>query len=138
MNLMIIKTYTRILTTDLESTVAALRAVHGTEPHLAFEFDPWRLVGIGDVLVVAGTEETLEPIRGSLGPWIVENIDAARSKLLENGASIVRDIEDVATGRMMYVKHGDGHVVEYVQWLPELAERLVFEPLRAGTLSSRI
>lgn len=52
---MILKTYTRILTTDLESTVATLRAVHGTEPHLAFEFDPWKLVGIGDTLVVAGT-----------------------------------------------------------------------------------
>jgi hypothetical protein len=135
---MVLKTYTRILTTDLETTVAALKAIHGTEPHLAFAFDPWRLVGIGDVLVVAGTEEALEPIRGSLGPWIVEDIVAARSKILENGASIVREIEDVGTGRMMYVRHADGHVVEYVQWLPELAERLVFAPLRAGTLSSRI
>jgi hypothetical protein len=138
MNLMILKTYTRILTTDLASTVAALRAVHGTEPHLEFAFDPWKLVGIGDVLVVAGTGETLAPIRGSLGPWIVEDIVAARSKLLEHGASIVRDIEDVATGRMMYMQHADGHVVEYVEWLPELAEKLVFGPLRAGTLSSRI
>lgn len=135
---MILKTYTRILTTDLESTVATLRAVHGTEPHLAFEFDPWKLVGIGDTLVVAGTEEALAPIRGSLGPWIVEDIDAARSTLLESGASIASDIEEVATGRMMYVRHADGHVVEYVQWLPELAEKLIFGPLRDGIPASQI
>lgn len=135
---MMLKTYTRILTTDLEATVATLKAVHGTEPHIAFEFEPWKLVGIGDVLAVAGTEESLTPIRGSLGPWIVDDIDAARSKLLDNGASIVSDVEDVATGRMMYMKHADGNVVEYVQWLPELAEKLIFGPLRAGKLSSRI
>jgi hypothetical protein len=55
---MILKTYTHIFTTDLESTVATLKAVHGTEPHLRVEFAPWTLVGIGDVLAAGGTEET--------------------------------------------------------------------------------
>ncbi|MFL0418611.1 VOC family protein [Sphingomonas sp. 179-I 2A4 NHS] len=135
---MILKTYTRIFTTDLEGTVATLKAVHGTEPHFRLDFDPWTLVGIGDVLAVGGTDEALEPIRGSLGPWIVEDIDDAKAKLLANGASVVRDIEDVPTGRMMYIKHADGSVVEYVQWTPELAEQHVFAPLRAGTPASQI
>jgi hypothetical protein len=98
---MILKTYTRILTTDLDSTVATLKAVHGTDPHLRFDFDPWTLVGIGDVLAVSGTDEALEPIRGSLGPWIVQDIDDIKKKLLLNGASVVRDVQDVPTGRMM-------------------------------------
>lgn len=135
---MLLKTYTRILTTDLEATVATLKAVHETEPHIAFDFDPWKLVGIGNVLVVAGTEESLASIRGSLGPWIVEDIDAVKTLLLKNGTMIVRDIELVPTGKMMYMKHSDGHVVEYVQWKPELAEKFIFEPLRAGTLASQL
>jgi predicted enzyme related to lactoylglutathione lyase len=135
---MILKTYTRIFTTDLESTVATLKAVHGTEPHFRLDFDPWTLIGIGDVLAVGGTDEALEPIRGSHGPWIVEDIDDARAKLLANGASVVRDIEDVPTGRMMYMKHADGSVVEYVQWTPELVEKNIFAPLRAGTPASQI
>jgi predicted enzyme related to lactoylglutathione lyase len=135
---MIFKTYTRIFTTDLESTVATLKAVHGTEPHLRVEFAPWTLVGIGDVLAVGGTEEALEPIRGSLGPWIVEDIDDTKSKLLALGAAVMRDVEDVPTGRMMYIQHADGSVVEYVQWTTELVERHIFAPLRAGTPASQI
>lgn len=135
---MILKTYTRIFTTDLESTVATLKAVHGTEPHLQLNYNPLTLVGIGDVLVIAGTDEALDPMRGSLGPWIVDDIDDAKRKLLENGSSVIRDIKDIPTGRMMYMMHADGSVVEYVQWLPELVEQHIFGPLRARMPSSQI
>ena len=135
---MILKIYTRMFTTDLESTVATLKVVHGTEPHLRLNYAPLTLVGIGDVLVIGGLDEALEPIRGSFGPWIVEDINDAKDKLLTNGASVVRDIRDIPTGRMMYMKHADGSVVEYVQWAPELVERHVFAPLRAGTPASQI
>lgn len=32
----------------------------------------------------------------------------------------MRDIKDIPTGRMMYMKHADGSVVEYGQWASEL------------------
>lgn len=79
---MILRSYSRILTTDLETTVEALKAVHVTDPHLRFSFDPWTLVGIGDVLAVGGTDETLEPTRSSHGPWIVKDVDDMKTKLL--------------------------------------------------------
>ncbi|GES53587.1 hypothetical protein Rhsp01_62100 [Rhizobium sp. NBRC 114257] len=135
---MILKTYTRIFTTDLQPTVATLKAVHGTEPHLWLNYAPLTLVGIGDVLVIGGTDEALEPIRGSLGPWIVEDIDDAKRKLLANGASVMRDIKDIPPGRMMYMKHADGCLVEYVQWTPELVEQHILAPLRAGIPASQI
>jgi phosphatidate phosphatase PAH1 len=103
-----------------------------------FNYDPLTLVGIGDVLVIGGTDGALEPIHGSFGPWIVEDIDDAKGKLLANGASVVQDIKDISNGRMMYMKHADGTVVEYVQWTPELIERHIFAPLRAGTPASQI
>jgi hypothetical protein len=135
---MILKTYTRIFTTDLESTVATLKAVHGTEPHLRLHYDPLTLVGIGDVLVIGGRDDALEPIRGSFGPWIVEDIHDSKRKLLANGASVVRDIVAIPNGQMMYMKHADGIVVEYVQWTSELVERHILAPLRAGTPASQI
>lgn len=133
---MILKTYTRIFTTDLEETLRVLRPLHAGEPHLRFRFDPWELVGIGDVLVVAGTEEALAPVRGSLGPWIVTDIDETRRLLIKAGAEITRDIAPVPTGRMMYARHPDGAVVEYVQWTPELVERIIEAPRRTGKLAS--
>lgn len=135
---MILKTYTRIFTTDLEATLRVLRVLHAGEPHLRFRFDPWELVGIGDVLAVGGTEAALAPIRGSLGPWIVTDIDATRRSLVEAGAEIIREIVPVPTGRMMYARHPDGAVIEYVQWTPELVERIIEAPRRAGKLASEV
>ena len=135
---MILKTYTRIFTNDAEETLRILRPLHAGEPHLRFRFDPWELVGIGDVLVVAGTDDALAPIRGSLGPWIVADIDATRKVLADAGAEIIREIAAVPTGRMMYARHPDGAVVEYVQWTPELVEQLIAAPQRAGKLASQI
>jgi hypothetical protein len=67
---MILKTYTRIFTTSIDLTLRTLKAVHGREPHLDFVFGDWRIVALGDVLVVGGTEESLAPIRGSFAPGL--------------------------------------------------------------------
>ncbi len=135
---MILKTYTRILTNDAEESLRVLCKLHVGEPHLRLRFDPWELVGIGDVLVVAGTDDALAPIRGSLGPWIVTDIDETRKVLIDSGAEIIREIASVPTGRMMYARHPDGAVVEYVQWTPELIEQFIEAPRRAGKLSSEL
>ena len=135
---MILKTYTRIFTTDPEGSLNLLRTLHGTEPHPRVTFAEWTLIGIGDVLVVGGSEEALAPIRGSLGPWIVEDIEAVQRDLLAAGAVIVRELVNVPTGRMLYARHPDGAVVEYVQWTDELVERHIREPLRRGVPAAQI
>ncbi|WP_226576354.1 VOC family protein [Acuticoccus sediminis] len=135
---MILKTYTRILTTDLDATLPLVRALHGIEPHLHVKFADWTLVGIGDVLIVAGTGESLAPISGSLGPWIVEDLTEVRATLADSGAEIVRDIEDVPTGRMMYARNPDGVLVEYVEWNADLLERYIWAPLRDGIPASQV
>ena len=135
---MILKTYTRIFTNDAEKTLRVLQKLHAGEPHLRFRFDPWDLIGIGDVLVVAGSDEALAPIRGSFGPWIVTDLDETRQLLVEAGAEITREITSVPTGRMMYAHHPDGSIVEYVEWTSELVERLIDAPHRAGKLASQL
>ncbi len=135
---MILKTYARIFTNDLDLTLRTLQPLHKNKPHLRFDFAPWQLAAIGDILVVAGTDDSLAPIRGSYGPWIVGDLQEARELLLRSGATIVKDIVDVPTGTMLYARHPDGTVVEYVQWNPELVEKFITKPLSEGQLSSQI
>lgn len=130
---MILKISTRVFTTDLESTVATLKAVQGTEPHPRLDDNSLTLVGMGNVLETGGPDEALGRIRGGLGPRIPEDIDDAEGKLLANGASVMLDIKNVPTGRMMDMKHADGGVTERVQWAPEQVERHIFVPLGAWT-----
>lgn len=135
---MILKTYTRLFTTDLDASLGVLIALHGNAPHLRFRFEDWELVGIGDILLVAGTEEALLPIRGSHGPWIVDDLDGARAALVEQGAAITRDIQPSPTGRFLYARHPDGIVVEYVEWHPDLVEQFIRRPLRNGQTASQL
>lgn len=135
---MILKTYARVFTNDYEGTLATLERLHGRAAHIKMEFGEWNLAGIGDVFVVAGTDEALAPIRDSHGPFIVSDLKALQAKLLADGASITQTIIDVPTGRMLYARHRDGLHVEYVEWTNELVERFIRLPQREGKLSSEL
>jgi hypothetical protein len=129
---MILKTYARLFTNDAEKTLETIQALHGDEPHLRLEFKDWHLIGIGDVFIVGGTDEALAPIRDSHGPLIVDDADATMTALQKLGAEITVPMFDAPTGRGFYARHADGIVVEYVEWKPELVERLIRGPLREG------
>lgn len=135
---MILKTYSRLFTDDCDVTLATLERLHGRKPHLRFRFGEWELAGIGDMFVVAGTEESLAPIRDSHGPVIVRDIDAVQAELLASGATITQAMVDVPTGRMLYARHADGLHVEYVQWTDDLVEQFIRAPQREGRLASEL
>ena len=135
---MILKTYARMFSRDCDETLAMLERLHGRKPHLRFRFGEWDLAGIGDTLVVAGTQEALAPILDTHGPLVVSDIDAVQIELLAGGATITRPLVDVPTGRMLYARHADGLHVEYVQWTDDLVERLIRMPQREGRLSSEL
>ncbi len=135
---MILKTYARIFTNDAAKSLATFQALFGGEPHIELEFKDWRLIGIGDVFIVGGTDEALAPIRGSQGPLVVENAEETMATLKNNGAEITTPLFDAPTGRGFYARHLDGTVVEYVEWKDELIEEWVRKPLREGRLSSQM
>ena len=85
---MILKTYSRLFSHDCDVTLETLERLHGRKAHLRFKFGDWDLAGIGDMFVVAGTEESLAPIRDSHGPVIVQDIEAFQAELLASGATI--------------------------------------------------
>lgn len=135
---MILKTYARVFTNDYEATLATLERLHGRKAHITLEYGDWSLAGIGDVFVVAGTDEALAPIRDSHGPLIVRDIEALQASLLAEGATITQALTDVPTGRMLYARHPDGLHVEYVEWRDELVEQFIRVPQRQGRLSSEL
>ncbi len=96
------------------------------------------LIGIGDVLIVGGSDEALAPVLGSHGPLIVENIDETKAAVERLGAEITQPIFSSPTGRAFFARHADGTEVEYVEWKPELVDQFIYEPQRQGKLSSQI
>lgn len=135
---MILKTYTRLFTTDAEKSLALLRRLHGGEPHMRLTMGDWELIAIGDILLVAGTEQSLAPIRNSQGPIIVDDLDATKVTLEENDAAISQPISQGPTGRFLYAVHEDGSTIEYAEWNPELVYRWYQAPKDGGRPSAQL
>lgn len=135
---MILKTYARVFTNDAEAAAATFTHLYGREPHLRFRFGEWDLIGIGDTLIVGGTDEALAPIRNSHGPYVVDDLVATQAILEQHGATITQPISEAPTGRMLYARHADRMIVEYVEWTPELVETLIRGPQQDGRLSSEL
>ncbi|MGA2549494.1 MAG: hypothetical protein ABSF50_05040 [Burkholderiaceae bacterium] len=135
---MILKTYARILTTDADRSVEVFQRLHGGNPHLRIKFREWEIVAIGDVYLVAGTEEALRPIRNVLGPLVVDNLEQTQAALVQSGARIVLPIDEGPTGPFLHARHPDGSIVEYTQWRPYLVEKWITMPHGRGVLSSQV
>ena len=118
----------RLFTSDVEETLALVKKLGGyRDADLRFVMPEVGLdiAAIGDILIVGGESDAVEPFRSSVGPLVVDDLDATEETLLAMGAEITSPIQDAPTGRNMFARHSDGNHVEYVQWTPELVERLI-------------
>lgn len=70
---------------------------------------------VSNFLIIAGADEALKPFRATNATMLVDSITEYREFLLKNGATIIRDIQQVPTGVNMTVKHQDGLIIEYVE-----------------------
>jgi predicted enzyme related to lactoylglutathione lyase len=99
---------------DLARTKALFSALLGTQPYA----DEPYYVGFKD----AGQDVGLDPnghAKGMTGPvpyWHVDDIRAALATLLEVGAELLQDVQDVGGGRLIAsVKDADGNLVGLLQ-----------------------
>ena len=69
------------------------------------------LAQIGDILLIAGSDEALKPFRSTQATFLVDSLDEFRAYLEEKGAEIIRGPDKVPTGRNMTVRHPDGSVI---------------------------
>ena len=121
---MILRTYARIFTSDLEATLAPLRKLIGREPELRISFLDMEVLTIGDFCILSGPAESIAPFLGAVGPAIVDDIAATRDTLLTAGAEIIQFDKDSPTGPNMFSRTSDGVVTEWVQWRPDVWERV--------------
>ena len=124
----ILKTYARLFVGSLDESLPFLERLVGRPADLRFAFPPLELAAIGDFLVIAGPAEEVEKHRHETGPLIVTDLNEAEALVLESGGTIIQPWQEVPTGANFYARHADGAVVEYVQWMPELVERIITRP----------
>lgn len=120
----ILKTYARLWTDELDGSLALLRELVGAEPDLRFAFDSVELAAIGDFLVIAGPPTERARYSHASATVIVDDLDVLTTTLVAAGAEITTPESSSATGRFLYARHRGGAEVEYVEWVPELVERI--------------
>ena len=127
----VLKTYARIFVADLDESLPLYETIVGASADLRFTFEKAELAAVGDFLLIAGADDDVEAYRSTVGPVIVDDLDALISQVSgEAGAEVIGESEST-TGRFAYLRHTDGAVLEYVQWSREVAEAVLGTP-KAG------
>ncbi len=114
----VLKTFTRLYVKNIDSALVFYEQLLNTKPSLRFTYPAvhLELAGIGDFLLLAGSEEALASFRETKATCIVDSILEFRTHLLNQGSEIIRDIREVPTGKNMTIKHPDGTIIEYVEF----------------------
>ena len=127
----VLKTYARIFVADLDESLPLYETIVGASADLRFTFEKAELAAVGNFLLIAGADDDVEAYRSTVGPVIVDDLDALISQVSgEAGAEVIGESEST-TGRFAYLRHTDGAVLKYVQWSREVAEAVLGTP-KAG------
>ena len=101
---------------DLDSAITFYEELLRTPCGLRFRHAGLELAQVGSILLLAGPEDALRPFRETQATFLVDSVMAFRERLLERGATLIRDVANVPTGMNMTVRHPDGAIVEYVEF----------------------
>lgn len=115
----ILQTLSRLYVNELNSALEFYEKLLSTTAAMRFEIPQigLELAQIGNILLIAGSEEALKPFISTQATFLVDSLDEFRAFLEEKGAEIIRGPVKVPTGRNMTVRHPDGSVIEYVEHL---------------------
>ncbi|PUA37939.1 glyoxalase [Paenibacillus elgii] len=111
------KILTPIYVNELEKTLLLYEELLQTKAGNKFHYLEKNLdiAVVGQLLLISGTDEALAAVRNIALSFLVDDVCAYKSWLLENGAVILQDITKVPTGYNMLVQQPDGTVIEYVE-----------------------
>lgn len=113
----IIKILTPIYVNTLEKALSFYENLLQTKAGTRFHYAEKKLdvAVVGQLLLIGGTDEALAVVRDIALSFLVDDIRAYKSWLLDNGAVIRQDITKVPTGYNMLVQQPDGTITEYVE-----------------------
>jgi Predicted enzyme related to lactoylglutathione lyase len=113
----IIKKLIRVYVDELNSALAFYEELLGTKSEMRFAYNEvhLELATVGDILLIAGSNEALKPFRDTKATFLVDSVEEFKSYLEQRGGKMIRGVKDVPTGRNMTMEHPDGTIFEYVQ-----------------------
>ncbi len=113
----VLKILSRLYVNDLKSAIEFYEKLLGTPVARRIEIPQigLELAQIGDILIIAGSDEALKPFRSTQATFLVDSLDEFKAYLEEKGAEIIRGPTKVPTGWNMTLRHPDGSVIEYVK-----------------------
>ena len=109
---------TRVYVTDMDTAINFYEELFNIKCVLRFRYQEvnLELAQVENILLLCGPEASLNLFRDTKATFLVDSINEYRDYLLERGATIIRDLKKVPSGKNMTVKHPDGVVIEYVEF----------------------
>jgi predicted enzyme related to lactoylglutathione lyase len=113
----ILRTLARVYTSNLDGALQFYENLTGTTAGNRFTMASvgLELAVVGDILIIAGTDEALRSFRSTNATFLVDSLKDYHRFLTANGGTVLRPPQQVPTGMNMTVRHPDGAVVEYVE-----------------------
>ncbi len=102
---------------ELDVAIAMYETLFRQSVRLRFDYPErsLRIAQVGQVLLIGGSRDSLDPFRDTAMTFLVSDLTAYAAYLPTIGATIVRAIQQVPSGRNMLVRHRDRSLVEYVE-----------------------
>lgn len=114
----VVKVYSKVFTSDRDATLRAIQSIQGGMPEFEGQAQGCDLIGIGSLLIVAGTPDHLAPMRDLNGPVIVRDLSTIVKLVEQTGGLVVVPNTEIPGGQLMVARHADGLLFEYIQWAP--------------------
>lgn len=101
----------------MESAIAFYENLCGKKCNRRFTYSEagLELAQVDRFLLIAGSDEKLEPFKSTQITLFVDDIEEYLKYLKQAGAGIMSEPKVVPTGKNMRVKHPDGIIAEYVE-----------------------
>ena len=117
MNMKILKTYSRVYTSDINKTITFYQNLTGQKVFQHFQLPKMNVevAYIGDFIIISGEGEIMNHFRKVHSSCIVEGIEKIKSYLMEQKSTVFLDLQNIPTGRNMIIQHPDGIVIEYLE-----------------------
>ncbi|WP_145945767.1 VOC family protein [Paenibacillus sp. Y412MC10] len=113
----VLQVYTRVYVNDMETSLIFYENLLSEVSTFRFKYEAagLELASVGDILILAGSNQALEPFRKTKATFKVDSIHKFYDLLKSSGCKIIRDLTRVPTGTNFTVQHPDGEIFEYVQ-----------------------
>ena len=95
----VLKTLPRLYVNNLNPSIEFYEELLGTAAAMRFEIPQigLELAQVGDILLIAGSDEALKPFRSTQATMLVDSLDEFKTYLEEKGAEIIRGPNTVPT-----------------------------------------